>query len=283
MHEILYNTQKNRLAQYNGGLKRLQAVFELVQEGSRVADIGTDHGLLAIALHLSGRCPTVIGVDRCESPLQVARANVKHYLQTEHNLSWKCRSNIRAGVNLARSLGHTLDLRLGNGTDSLRPFEVDTLTIAGMGASSIIDILSESFSKQYLKGAVIQPVNSKLPEMAKMREWLHLNDWSIKTETVVTSAQRQYITLQCSLQEFQDLEKKKPVQSLEQKLLGQTLSTLKTHNCAYQQELYKYLKNELHWQKYIATQKANISNQEKSDATHVISILEDACNHLKIM
>ena len=55
---------------------RLGAVASMVQEGSRVLDVGTDHGYLPIALVRSGRAERVIAGDVNHEPIRNARWSV---------------------------------------------------------------------------------------------------------------------------------------------------------------------------------------------------------------
>ena len=57
----------------SGLCPRLQDVQRLVRPGARVADIGCDHGQLAIAL--AETCERVIGVDVARAPLAAAARN----------------------------------------------------------------------------------------------------------------------------------------------------------------------------------------------------------------
>ena len=47
---------------------RLQAVADMVRPGSRVADIGTDHGYVVAHLLSVGKCPSAIAADLASSP-----------------------------------------------------------------------------------------------------------------------------------------------------------------------------------------------------------------------
>ena len=57
--------------------KRLQAAADFVTEGSRVADIGTDHGFLPIYLVQSGKCRRIIAMDIKAGPLERAREHIE--------------------------------------------------------------------------------------------------------------------------------------------------------------------------------------------------------------
>ena len=51
---------------------RLQLLADLVPDGSRLADIGTDHGYLPVRLLQDGRIPSAIAADVGREPLQHA-------------------------------------------------------------------------------------------------------------------------------------------------------------------------------------------------------------------
>lgn len=81
--------------------KRLQAAAGLVPEGACIADIGTDHAYLPVALCASGRCPSAIAADIAEGPLSAARSHVQ-------------------GAGLASSI----ECRQSDGLQHIRPGEV---------------------------------------------------------------------------------------------------------------------------------------------------------------
>lgn len=52
---------------------RLQGVAEMIPEGARLADVGTDHAYLPAWLLQNGRIPSAIASDVREGPLSRAR------------------------------------------------------------------------------------------------------------------------------------------------------------------------------------------------------------------
>ena len=101
---------------------RLEAVAALVPPGSRVADIGTGHGLLAHGLLVSGRSPHCIVTERTELLLSGVRT-----------------------YPASHPLAGSLELRAGDGLAALRPDDrVDVVVAAGMGGPSILGILERS-------------------------------------------------------------------------------------------------------------------------------------------
>lgn len=98
---------------------RLQKVAALVRPGSRLADVGTDHAHLPTALVRQGICPQAIASDVRTGPVQAARRTVE-----------------------AAGLAGSIDVRLGDGLEPIRPEEVDDIVIAGMGGETIAAILA---------------------------------------------------------------------------------------------------------------------------------------------
>jgi tRNA (adenine22-N1)-methyltransferase len=144
---------------------RLQKIADFIEQGESVADIGTDHGFLPIALWERGKSPHVILSDINSGPLEKAKANIeKHCPEKE------------------------FDIRTGSGIRTIEPGEVDDVVIAGMGGLLIAEILGDDLkrSKSYRK-LILQPRNA--PD--KLRAWLLENGFSIQDESLVR--ERKYI------------------------------------------------------------------------------------------
>ena len=129
---------------------RLQAVADRVR-GPRHADIGCDHGLLPLAL--CTRLQRVIAVEKHAGPYETAR---------------------RA---LATS---SVDLRLGDGLEPLERGEVDSLSVCGMGALNIRDLLQRGREKLPPQ-LVVQPQDNALP----VRRWARENGFHLFEESWV--------------------------------------------------------------------------------------------------
>lgn len=99
--------------------KRLLTIASFVQPGSRIADIGTDHGYLPIYLVEQGVAAHGIAMDIRKGPLDRAREHIKE-----------------AGLEAQ------IETRLSDGVEKLQPGEADTVIIAGMGGPLILDILN---------------------------------------------------------------------------------------------------------------------------------------------
>lgn len=97
---------------------RLALLAGWVPPGARLADVGTDHGLLPVWLRLHGRIASAIASDLRPGPLSRARENAA---------AWG-----------ADGIG----FRLCDGLADIGPEECDTVVIAGMGGENIAAILA---------------------------------------------------------------------------------------------------------------------------------------------
>ena len=93
---------------------RLLKIASLVDNGKRIADIGTDHGYIPVYLLNQNKIQYAILGDVNKGPLENARKEV-----TRNKLQDK------------------VDLRLGSGIEVLKENEVDEIIIAGMGGMLI--------------------------------------------------------------------------------------------------------------------------------------------------
>lgn len=156
---------------------RLAGVAELVINGEPVADIGSDHALLACYLVAGGHCPWAICGELRDGPYQRTLQAVRMY-----------------------GLESLIRVRQGNGLEVLACGEVSTVVLAGMGGNTIIDILSTSPGKtQSFNRLVLQPMNA----LAEVRRLASVNGWRIESETVVRDGDY-YVNLVLNPQYKQD-------------------------------------------------------------------------------
>ncbi|MED4585716.1 tRNA (adenine(22)-N(1))-methyltransferase TrmK [Brevibacillus choshinensis] len=139
--------------------KRLETIASYCPEGARVADIGSDHALLASYLLLKGIASHVIAGELNEGPYQAA-------LKQIHTLQIRDRASVRKGDGLA----------------VLQPGEVDVVCIAGMGGQLIASILEAGIDKlNGVKRLVLQP---NVGEEA-VRRWFFDHGWRLIAETIL--------------------------------------------------------------------------------------------------
>lgn len=146
---------------------RLAAAAAYVRPGQPLADIGTDHAYLPAHLVEAGAVPRAIAADVLPGPLEAARTTVQE-----------------AGLT------QNIELRLGNGLKVLRPGEVATVTICGMGGPLIADIL-EAGPLAGVERLVLQPMGGE----ETLRRWLMEHGWYIIDETLVEDGGRIYVVM----------------------------------------------------------------------------------------
>lgn len=99
--------------------KRMEAVVNMVSlQSFAIADIGCDHAYVSIALIKRNITKKVIAMDVRKGPLEIANKNIANYGEEKRIIT-----------------------RLSNGLEALKPGEVDTIIIAGMGGMLIKGIL----------------------------------------------------------------------------------------------------------------------------------------------
>lgn len=142
--------------------KRLEVIGNYIKENAKVADVGTDHGHLAIFAVKERNASLVVASDVNEFPLMSARRNV-----------------------INEGLKNIVSLRLGNGLDTINPEEVDTIVVSGMGGQLIRDILENGKDKlTKVENIIVQPnVGSHI-----LRKWLMENGYEIKDEQIIKDA-----------------------------------------------------------------------------------------------
>lgn len=147
---------------------RLLVVAGFIRKGDRVADIGCDHGYLGIHLLTNGIAAHMIESDVAEGPLDSARRNARKF-HTESATTF-C---------------------LSDGARDI-PRDFDVLVCAGMGADTIMSILSAS---PWLKEGyrLILQCQSKRPEL---RRWLNAEGWRITRETLAQDGKFIYTVME---------------------------------------------------------------------------------------
>jgi len=127
---------------------RLARIADLAGRGRVVADIGSDHAQVPLSLVESGRFESAIAVELSPGPLAATVLSVQ-----------------------ASTCAPLIDVRQGDGLRPLHAGEVDTVVIAGMGASTMWDILTSDHAGRLLMDQpprfVLQPMSGS----GLMRFW----------------------------------------------------------------------------------------------------------------
>ena len=148
---------------------RLQKCAEFVRQGVHVADIGTDHGYLPIALLQNGKATAAVAADINEAPLESAKRNAVKYGETQR-----------------------MRFVLTDGLNGLNANDADDIIIAGMGGELILRIVSEAaWLRDPRKHLVLQPMTTA----AQLRAGLVALGFHIDREEAVFDGRKIYSVL----------------------------------------------------------------------------------------
>lgn len=142
--------------------KRLNTIISLISKGERIADIGSDHGKIAV-LAVKKTDMTVIATDISEKSLEKAQ--------------------ILADEN---QVFENISFRVGDGLNIIEKNEVDTVIIAGMGGNEIINILTKS-KFEYSKYILVPHQHS-----VKLRAYLIENGYNFMRDFIIKSDDKFY-------------------------------------------------------------------------------------------
>lgn len=139
---------------------RLERVAAHIPTGARLADIGSDHGYLPVALLLRGAIASALAGEVALTPYHAALRSVRD-----------------------NGLEQRATVRLANGLAAIQPADgITVVSLCGMGGETIRDILDAG--KAHLGGherLVLQPNGGEQP----LRQWLMDNGYAIVCEEVL--------------------------------------------------------------------------------------------------
>lgn len=139
--------------------ERLRAVASMVTPGSRVCDVGCDHGFVSIWLVEQNVSPRVLAMDVRVGPLGAAGRHVAQ-----------------------RGLESLIETRLSDGLHNYEIGEADSLICAGMGGRLMMHILGEEKAKtDSFTELILQPQS----EIMQFRRWLREQGLRITDEKMV--------------------------------------------------------------------------------------------------
>ena len=142
---------------------RLSTLAQMVDQGARIADIGTDHAYLPIQLVKEGKVDYAIASDVAAGPLQNAEKDI-----------------------VAAGLKDKIETRLGSGLETVSAQDrIDTVVIAGMGGKLMTNILDEAWSENFHFATLILEPNVGEPGV---REWLSTHKYQIIDEKIISEA-----------------------------------------------------------------------------------------------
>ena len=138
----------------------------MVTPGNVVADVGCDHGFLAIYLVEQGIVPKVIATDVRKGPLSAARAHVEE-----------------------RGLSEYIETRLSDGLSEYRPGEAQTMVCAGMGGKLMQSILLQNMDVTLgFEELILQPQS----ELEQFRIFLREQGFVVVDENILCEDGKYY-------------------------------------------------------------------------------------------
>ena len=145
---------------------RMERLASKVPYGSRLADVGTDHGYIPIALVLGGRISFAVAMDVNPGPLKRAEEHIR-----------------------GQKLSAYIETRLSDGLTALRAGEADTVLIAGMGGALTVRILKGgAHCLCDVKELILQPQS----EIRSVRAYLEQSEYRIVREEMVLEDGKYY-------------------------------------------------------------------------------------------
>ncbi|WP_421557982.1 tRNA (adenine(22)-N(1))-methyltransferase [Pseudomonas canadensis] len=139
---------------------RLERVAANVPKGARLADIGSDHGYLPVALMRRGLIMAAVAGEVATTPFHAAQRTVRD-----------------------NGLERQISVRLADGLAVMKPDDgITAISVCGMGGETVRDILESG--KRHLSGQerlILQPNGGEQP----LRQWLMDNGYSILREELL--------------------------------------------------------------------------------------------------
>lgn len=149
--------------------KRLETVGRFVPEAARLADIGSDHAYLPVALMIKGKIDFAIAGEVVKGPFESAKRQV-----------------------MKNGLSERIEVRLANGLEAIeKDDQISAITIAGMGGSLIRDILESGRQNQRLSGEERLILQPNIGEKT-LRTWLKENNYQIIAEEIIEENKKIY-------------------------------------------------------------------------------------------
>ena len=143
---------------------RLRTAADMVPKGARLADIGSDHAYLPIALCLENKIECALASDINEGPVRAAVANIH-------------KNGLSDRIVAVRA----------DGLDKTRDFSPNCITVLGMGGELIVSILDKAdWVKSEDVTLVLQPMTH--PEI--LAKYLAENGFDIIGEKIVRDGTR---------------------------------------------------------------------------------------------
>ncbi|MBQ7580771.1 MAG: SAM-dependent methyltransferase [Clostridia bacterium] len=146
---------------------RLMTVARFVEDGERIADIGTDHAYLPVYLVTNGVCPTAVASDIGEGPLRNAEKIV-----------------VKTGTQ------DRIRLIISDGLDGYGKDDADVFVFAGMGGTLISELLDRA---RWVRDGRYRFIFQPMSRSEELIEYLIENGFELTEERSCFEGGRCYI------------------------------------------------------------------------------------------
>jgi len=146
--------------------ERLKCIAGYIDDKDAVADIGTDHGYIAVHLAQANPNRNIIASDTSEGSLNSARRSASNF-------------GVSSAIKFINAFG----------LDGVSPSEIDTVVIAGLGGETIVSILAGVTWTQCENIKLILQPQSKIDVLCK---FLNDNGYVIREPKSVSDRGKTY-------------------------------------------------------------------------------------------
>ena len=148
---------------------RMQALTDMVTQGTVITDVGCDHGFVSVYLVQKGISPRVIAMDVRSGPLERAKEHIREY-----------------------GLQDKITTRLSDGLKNLKAGEADGMICAGMGGPLMEKILTEGKAQaENFSELILQP-QSEIPHF---RRFLMEEGYLLLDENIIYEEGKYYFMM----------------------------------------------------------------------------------------
>ncbi len=164
--------------------QRILAIANMLEKGTCMADIGTDHAKLPIYLVQNGIFEKAYACDIADGPLSIAQDAIQK-----------------------EGLSDKIPTVLSNGFDQV-PSDIDACVFAGVGYVTAMEVFEKA--KDRLDGIqqIIVQVNN---DVEQMRTYISDNGWTIEDEVLIKDRKHYYVAIRFSTKKRAPYTKKEQI------------------------------------------------------------------------
>lgn len=250
---------------------RLQAVASMVTAGSRICDVGCDHGFVPIYLIQRGISPKALAMDAKEGPLEQAKTHIRD-----------------CGLEVY------IETRLSDGLHAYREGEADSLICAGMGGRLMMRILKENEEKtDSFRELILQPQS----EVQQFRCFLRMQGYLLADENMIEEDGKFYPMMKAVKSDRQESRQRTMLLSDENEAQDRSVPQGESYDEPWRQRmedkygplllqrkhpvLYRYLEREKHLYEEVLEQLQTRNNRKQDSRYREVKVQLQDC--LKVM